>query len=230
MSLAEWLLLGALGALVFLDAWPVGQTMLSRPIVAGPLAGAVLGTPAEGVFWGAVFEAVYLGVLPVGAARYPDAGLAAIVGTVVASQGGGEETAAYLVGVALAAGLLGDWTSGFQRRWNGRAAAAVRGRVAAGDLGAPGRAIAVAVARGALIGAAAAVGSATVALAGLEIVEGTVWAGPASREVLRLAALAVLVVSAGRLFLERRSGRFAWTAGLVVAGGLAAWAGVGVGA
>ncbi|HET6340642.1 MAG TPA: PTS sugar transporter subunit IIC, partial [Gemmatimonadota bacterium] len=80
MGLPEWLLLGALGALVFLDAWPVGQTMLSRPIVAGPLAGAILGAPAEGVFWGAVFEAVYLGVLPVGAARYPDAGLAALVG------------------------------------------------------------------------------------------------------------------------------------------------------
>ncbi|MGH7587661.1 MAG: PTS sugar transporter subunit IIC [Gemmatimonadota bacterium] len=228
MSLPEWLLLGVLGALVFLDAWPVGQTMLSRPIVAGPLAGAILGAPAEGVFWGAVFEAVYLGVLPVGAARYPDAGLAALVGTVVASRGDATESAAYLVGVALAAGLVGDWTSGFQRRWNGRVAAAVRARVAAGDLGAPGRAIAAAVARGALIGAAAATGSATVALAGLEIVEGTVWAGPVGREALRLAALAAVVVSAGRFFLERRSGRLAWMAGVVVAGGLASWAG-GVG-
>jgi mannose/fructose/N-acetylgalactosamine-specific phosphotransferase system component IIC len=229
VSLPEWLLLGALGALVFLDAWPVGQTMLSRPIVAGPLAGAVLGAPAEGVFWGAVFEAVYLGVLPVGAARYPDAGLAALVAAVIASRGDGAESAAYLVAVALAAGRLGDWTSGFQRRWNGRVALAVRGRVAAGDLGAPGRAIAGAVARGALIGAVAAVGSATIALAGLELVEGTVWAGPASRETLRLAALAAVVVSAGRLFLGRRSGRFAWMAGLVVAGGLASWAGGAVG-
>ena len=225
MSFPEWVLLGALGAAVFLDAWPVGQTMLSRPIVVGPLAGLILGTPAEGVFWGAVFEAVYLGVLPVGAARYPDAGLAALVGTVVASQGGGEETAVYLVAMALAAGLVGDWTSGFQRRWNGRAAATVRNRVAAGDLSAPGRAIAAATARAALLGAVAAVGSVTVALAGLQFVEGTVWAGAASREVVRLAGLAAVVVSAGRLFLERRSGRFAWMAGLVAAGGAAAWAG-----
>lgn len=229
MSLPEWLLLGALGALVFLDAWPVGQTMLSRPIVAGSLAGAILGAPAEGVFWGAVFEAVYLGVLPVGAARYPDAGLAALVGTAVASRGDAADSAAYLVAAAVAAGLVGDWTSGFQRRWNGRVAADVRRRVAAGDLGAPGRAIAAAVARGALIGAATATGSATVALAGLEIVEGTVWAGPAGRETLRLAALAAVVVSTGRFFLERRSGRLAWMAGLALAGGLAWWAGGGVG-
>lgn len=229
MGLPEWLLLGALGALLFLDAWPVGQTMLSRPIVAGPLAGLVLGAPAEGLFWGAVFEAVYLVVLPVGAARYPDAGLAALVGTVVASRGDGAESAAYLVAVALVAGVVGDWTSRFQRRWNGRTAAAVRGRVAAGDLRAPGRAIAAAVARGALIGAVAAVGSAAAALGGLELVEETVWAGSASRESLRLATLAAVVVSAGRLFLERRSSRLAWMAGLVVAGGLASWAGGGVG-
>lgn len=229
MGLAEWLLLGALGALLFLDAWPVGQTMLSRPIVIGPLAGVVLGAPGEGLFWGAVFEAVYLGVLPIGAARYPDAGLAALVGTVVASRGDGAESAAYLVAVALMAGVVGDWTSGFQRRWNGRTAAAVRGRVAAGDLRAPGRAIAAAVARGALIGAVTAVGLAAAALAGLELVEGTVWAGRAGRESLRLAALAAVVVSAGRLFLERRASRLAWMAGLVVAGGLASWAGGAVG-
>lgn len=228
MGPTEWVLLGLLGAILFLDAWPVAQTMLSRPIVVGPLTGIVLGAPAEGVFWGAVFEAVYLGVLPVGAARYPDAGLAALVGTVLAVRAGGPEPAAYLVAAALAAGALGEWTSGFQRRWNGRAATAVQARVAAGDLRAPGRAIGAAVSRGALIGAVAAVGSVALGLAGLEVVEGTLWAGTASRESLRLAALAAVVVSAGRLFLERRSSRLAWLAGIVIAGGLASWLSGGV--
>ncbi|HET9581755.1 MAG TPA: PTS sugar transporter subunit IIC [Gemmatimonadota bacterium] len=221
----EWLLLGVLGAIVFVDAWPVGQTMLSRPIVVGPLAGTLLGAPAEGVFWGAVFEAVYLGILPVGAARYPDAGLAALVGTVIASRGDGSEAAAYLVAMAFAAGFLGDWTSGFLRRWNGHTAASVARRVAAGDLDAPGRGIAVGVARGAALGAAAAVGCSAIAVVGFELVEDTVWAGPASREALRLAALAAAVVSAGRFFLKHRSGRLAWLTGLVVAAGLASWAG-----
>jgi mannose/fructose/N-acetylgalactosamine-specific phosphotransferase system component IIC len=227
VGLPEWILLGLLGAILFLDAWPVAQTMLSRPIVAGALTGIVLGAPADGVFWGAVFEAVYLGVLPVGAARYPDAGLAALVGTALAVRAEGAEPTVYLVAAALSAGALGDWTSGFQRRWNGRTAAGVRARVAAGDLKAPGRAIGAAVSRGALIGAAAAVGSVALALAGLELVRGTLWAGPASRESLRLAALAAVVVSGGRLFLERRSERLAWLAGLVVAGGVAAWSGGG---
>ena len=116
MGLPEWILLGLLGAILFLDAWPVAQTMVSRPIVAGPLTGIVLGAPAEGVFWGAVIEAVYLGVLPVGAARYPDAGLAALVGTALAIRADGAESAVYLVAAALAAGAIGDWTSAFQRR------------------------------------------------------------------------------------------------------------------
>ena len=159
VGLPEWILLGLLGAILFLDAWPVAQTMLSRPIVAGPLTAILLGAPAEGVFWGAVFEAVYLGILPVGAARYPDAGLATLVGTVLAVVAGSPEPTGYLVAVAFAAGALGQWASGFLRRWNGRTAKVVESSVAAGDLNAPGRAIGVAVSRGALIGAAAAVGS-----------------------------------------------------------------------
>ena len=176
-----------------------------------------------------MIEAVYLGVLPVGAARYPDAGLAALVGTALAVRADGAESAVYLVAAALAAGAIGDWTSAFQRRWNGRTAAGVKARVAAGDFSAPGRAIGVALSRGALIGAAAAVGSVGLGMAGLELVRGTVWAGPTSRESLRLAALAAVVVSGGRLFLERRAARLACLTGLVVAGGLAWWSGLGAG-
>ncbi len=225
MDLLEWSILATIGAIVFLDAWPIGQTMLSRPIVTGPLAGLALGDPGEGAFWGAVFEAVYLGVLPVGAARYPDAGLAALVGTVVAVAGPGTEAAGYLVAVAVVAGELGDRVTLIQRRWKGRAAMRVRRRVAEGDLRAPGRAIAGALARGAVIGATISIVAVTLALAGLAIVEGTVWSGPVSREWLRMAALAAVAVSGGRLFLERRSGKLAWAAGLAGVAGLAWWAG-----
>lgn len=224
MSLLEWALLAALGAVLFLDAWPVGQTMLSRPIVAGPLAGLTLGAPGEGAFWGAIFEAVYLGVLPVGAARYPDAGLAALVATAVAVQAGGAEATGYLVAVAVATGTLGDRATVLQRRWNGRAAARVRQRVEEGDLGAPGRAIATAIGRGALVGATLSIVAVALALAGLALVEGTAWSGPVSREGLRMAALAAVAVAGGRLFLQRRSGKLAWVAGLVGVTGLAVWA------
>ncbi|MGH7564716.1 MAG: PTS sugar transporter subunit IIC [Gemmatimonadota bacterium] len=225
MGLLEWSILAAIGAVIFLDAWPMGQTMLSRPIVAGPLTGLALGAPGEGAFWGAVFEAVYLGVLPVGAARYPDAGLAALVGTAVAVAVEGTEAAGYLVAAAVAAGELGERATRIQRHWNGRAATRVRRRVSEGDLGAPGRAIAAAVARGALIGASISILAVALAMAGLALVEGTVWSGPVSRGGLRMAALAAVAVSGGRLFLERRSGKLSWAAGLAGMAGLAWWSG-----
>ena len=202
MNLLDWVLLAALGAALFLDAWPVGQTMLSRPIVAGPLAGLVLGAPAEGVFWGAVFEAVYLGILPIGAARYPDAGLAALVATAVAVPAAGTEAAGYLVAAAVGAGAIGERATVLQRLWNGRAARGVRRQVEAGDLSAPGRAIAAAVVRGAALGATITILAVGLALAGLALVGGTPWSGPLSRETLRLAALAAVAVGGARAFLD----------------------------
>jgi mannose/fructose/N-acetylgalactosamine-specific phosphotransferase system component IIC len=75
----SWLPLTALGALVALDATSFGQLMLSRPLVAGTLAGALVGLPLEGALVGAMLEALSLGVLPVGAAKYPETGTAAVL-------------------------------------------------------------------------------------------------------------------------------------------------------
>jgi mannose/fructose/N-acetylgalactosamine-specific phosphotransferase system component IIC len=76
-------LLVALGAIVALDATSFGQLMLSRPLVAGTLAGAVVGMALEGALIGALIEVLSLGILPVGASRYPETGTAAVaaVGT-----------------------------------------------------------------------------------------------------------------------------------------------------
>ena len=78
-----WLALIGLGGIVALDATSFGQLMLSRPFVAAALAGALVGQPLEGALVGALLEALSLGILPVGAARYPDTGTAAVatVGT-----------------------------------------------------------------------------------------------------------------------------------------------------
>jgi mannose/fructose/N-acetylgalactosamine-specific phosphotransferase system component IIC len=78
-----WVALIALGAIVALDATSFGQLMLSRPLVAGTLAGAIVDMPLEGALIGALIEALSLGVLPVGAAKYPETGTAAVaaVGT-----------------------------------------------------------------------------------------------------------------------------------------------------
>lgn len=73
-----WLLLALLGGVTALDATSLGQFMLSRPLVAAALAGWVVGAPAQGIAVGVVLEALHLGVLPVGAARYPEPGPPAV--------------------------------------------------------------------------------------------------------------------------------------------------------
>lgn len=70
--------LGALGGVVGLDATSFPQVMISRPLVAGTLAGLLFGHPAEGAMLGAILEIFDLGILPVGAARYPDSGTATV--------------------------------------------------------------------------------------------------------------------------------------------------------
>jgi mannose/fructose/N-acetylgalactosamine-specific phosphotransferase system component IIC len=75
----SWLALTVLGAMVALDATSLGQLMLSRPLVAGTLAGAIVGLPLEGALIGAILEALSLDILPVGAAKYPETGTAAVL-------------------------------------------------------------------------------------------------------------------------------------------------------
>ena len=79
----NWPLVGLIGGLVGVDATSFPQVMISRPLVAGTLAGWALGDPAAGALLGALHELFGLSVLPVGAARYPEPGTA----TVSASAG-----------------------------------------------------------------------------------------------------------------------------------------------
>jgi PTS system mannose-specific IIC component len=66
------------GGAVAVDGTSLGQFMLSRPVVAATLAGAIAGSPEHGALLGLFLEAFHLTVLPVGAARYPEGGPAAV--------------------------------------------------------------------------------------------------------------------------------------------------------
>jgi mannose/fructose/N-acetylgalactosamine-specific phosphotransferase system component IIC len=76
----NWLWLALVGGIVGLDATSFPQAMLSRPLVAGALAGIAFHRPLEGMLIGAVIEIFDLPNLPVGAARYPDSGTATVAG------------------------------------------------------------------------------------------------------------------------------------------------------
>lgn len=76
-----WLPVSAFGGLVGVDATSFGQTMISRPLIAATLTGVILGRPAEALFLGSLLELFAIVILPVGAARYPESGTAAVAAT-----------------------------------------------------------------------------------------------------------------------------------------------------
>lgn len=80
------------GGAVGVDATSFPQAMISRPIVAAPIAGLLLGRPMEGVAVGVLLEIFALVILPIGAARYPEPGTAAVAATAgYASAAGGAQ-------------------------------------------------------------------------------------------------------------------------------------------
>src|SRR5205823_14609795 len=52
--------------------------MIARPLVAGPIAGAMLGDVATGLQLGVLFELFQYDILPMGATRYPEYGPATV--------------------------------------------------------------------------------------------------------------------------------------------------------
>jgi len=118
-----WFLLALVGGDVGLDATSFPQIMLSRPLVAGILGGLAAGRPGIGIVVGATLEAFHLAVLPIGAARYPEAGTAAVAAAfALVVAGGGAEPVALLLtlGFALVWGRVAASSVEFERRVNER--------------------------------------------------------------------------------------------------------------
>ncbi len=89
MPLADYLLAGLVSMLTGLDRVALAQFMISRPLVAGPLTGWVLGNPLIGLEVGMLLELLWLGRMPVGAAIPPDDTQVAVGATVLALSMGG---------------------------------------------------------------------------------------------------------------------------------------------
>src|SRR6201986_5510153 len=62
----------------------LGTTLLSRPLVLGPLVGFVLGDVTQGVMIGATLELIFMGNIKVGAAIPPDIITGGVLGTAFA--------------------------------------------------------------------------------------------------------------------------------------------------
>ena len=123
------LLLSLLGGLLALDATALGQFMLSRPLIAAGLAGMIAGNPEGGIVVGVLLEAIHLAVLPVGAARYPEAGPAAVAAAGAYAGATSSQQVALLASVVfmLAWGWVGGRSVEAMRRVNARTAVPAEG-------------------------------------------------------------------------------------------------------
>jgi mannose/fructose/N-acetylgalactosamine-specific phosphotransferase system component IIC len=100
----------ALAAVVGAEGTALGQFMISRPLVTGTIAGALLGDPLQGGIVGAMLEIYYLPVLPIGGGRFPEPGPATVVAVYAGSLVTGAGALALAVFFGLAFGLFGGWT------------------------------------------------------------------------------------------------------------------------
>jgi mannose/fructose/N-acetylgalactosamine-specific phosphotransferase system component IIC len=130
------LLLVVWGTFVALDLVSVPQAMISRPLVAGAVAGWLAGDTESGLRVGALLELFALDVLPIGAVRYPDYGPATVVATAFAVGAPWELGLGLSVALALVLAVLGGWTLLLVRRWNARAIQRRAAALAAGESGA----------------------------------------------------------------------------------------------
>ncbi|HEY4218434.1 MAG TPA: PTS sugar transporter subunit IIC [Gemmatimonadaceae bacterium] len=127
-----------LGGVLGLDVVSFPQAMISRPLVAATLGGALIGRPSSGLLLGAALELIALETLPFGASRYPEWGSASVVGGVIfASHPEAAQGAAMTMGMvsALATTLVGGWTMVKLRQLNAVWARKRRAGLEAGSRG-----------------------------------------------------------------------------------------------
>src|SRR5881275_696857 len=101
-----------LGGLLGLDVVSFPQAMISRPLVAATLAGALIGHSPSGLLIGAALELVALDTLPFGASRYPEWGSASVVGGAIFATYPTHPPGAMILAMfaALATTWVGGWT------------------------------------------------------------------------------------------------------------------------
>lgn len=112
--------LGALGGLLGLDGTAVGQFMLSRPLVAGLLAGWVAGDAVQGALIGTVLELYLLVSVPSGGARFPEGATATVVAVACAVPFDGAGGLPLGVAAGLVWGQVSGATVDAQRHLNAR--------------------------------------------------------------------------------------------------------------
>ena len=142
ISLPLLLVLLLWGTIVGLDVVTFPQSMVSRPLVAGTVTGALIAVVVPdsqlnpiftGMLVGSVLELYALDVLPFGAARYPDFGPATVSAVYAAIGWKPEAGLGGATAVGLVIAVLGGWTMQMVRRANAAAIHKKAADLAVGD-------------------------------------------------------------------------------------------------
>lgn len=140
MPVADYLISGTVAVCAGLDRTAAFQVMISRPIVAAPLAAWLLGEPLVGLQIGALLELLWLGRLPVGAAIPPDDTQVAVAATLLTITMGqtlalsGLPLLLLCTLVAMPLGKFGQLTERLARNGNRRLLARAEAAMRRGDL------------------------------------------------------------------------------------------------
>ena len=138
------------GTLVGLDLVSLPQVMIARPLVAGAVAGGILGDAATGLMIGMLFELFQFDILPVGAVRYPEYGPATVAAVSAAHAVSGLRGFGLGAVVGLVTGLVGGVSIHYVRRLTTRAVHLAAEPLDRGDLRVLTRLHAAAIGRDAL--------------------------------------------------------------------------------
>lgn len=133
LSLTQAMLLVIWGILVAVDLVSAPQAMISRPLIAGAVAGWIAGDLEAGFRMGVLFELFALDVLPIGAVRYPDYGPATVVAAALAAGVPWELGLGVAATLGLVLAIAGGWTLQWVRRSNARAIQDRAAALAAGE-------------------------------------------------------------------------------------------------
>jgi PTS system mannose-specific IIC component len=233
MSLEHAVMLLAWGTLVGLDLVSMPQAMIARPLVAGAVAGAMLGDLKIGLQLGMIFELFQYDILPMGAVRYPEYGPATVAAVAAAHAVAGAlavveaERRLGAIGlgvvVGLVTGLLGGISIHLMRRVNAWAVRRNNDALERGDVSVLVRLHVMSILRDAARGAlVTAVGLALAAGVGDLLVRGLPVRSAMVVAVLVIGA-AVAAGTAGTLRLVGRGPDLRWFAAGLLGGIAGAW-------
>lgn len=83
MMVQDLLKISAIGGLIYLDSGPIGQWMISQPIVCSPIIGWMNGDPVSGLMIGILLQLFWTGRLPIGSSIPPESSICAMTTTII---------------------------------------------------------------------------------------------------------------------------------------------------